>query len=179
MIDVYLANGISVLTTNGKKQKMIAKKADITVENLIMAILFFAIFVLVMIFAYKVYRQVKPVPPWSKSLTSVEKAINTLDPGNSEVTRTANVQLKKYSIKGFNKSYGMCPEDEKPHCICACDSVNCDNAREDKEKYCRNVFIPPQKNFVITQDDEKPATYRLGLEKVDDQIQVKVVEIIR
>jgi len=165
-----------MITGNGKEQKMIAKKSGKIEDNLVEIIIFAVITYFVIVFIIKYSQISKPVPTWSKSLNSVERAINNLDEDNLELTRTANVQLKGYVIKGFAPS-SICL-DEESSCICACKTPECSNAQSEK-KYCRDVLFQPRDDFIIAPDEEDVSrTYTLKLEKVGDSKEVIISSIV-
>jgi hypothetical protein len=164
----------------GKRQKMTAKKGTMLAENLVKAILFLILAAFVFVFLAKLYNMYKPIPKWARSLSSVENAIENLDEDNLELTRTATVQLEKYFVKGFKENSGMCVDNEnEPHCICACTTPECENAKEDK-KYCKSIPFNPGDNFVIQKlpDSEGPLAYRIGLEENLDKKELVVLGLI-
>ena len=171
----------AVQIISGKRQMILAKnkKAKLMEENLIVGILFAIITIAVLIFVAKVLIQGRPVPEWSKSLSAVEKALNSLDEEYIEQTRTANVLLEDYFIQGFDEDSGVCPEDkDMPHCICACDTMDCDSGRGSSRKFCKNIIYEPSAGFLINQfkDEEGPVNYEFGLKEVSGNIEIFIMK---
>jgi hypothetical protein len=174
-------NMFVIQLTNGKRQMILAKnkKAKLMEENLIVGILFAVITIAILIFVAKFILQGRPVPDWSSSLTSVEKALNSLDEEYIEQTRTANVLIEDHFIQGFNEESGVCPEDkDMPHCICACDTMDCASGRGSSNKYCKNILYEPSTGFIINQykdEDEGPVNYEFGLKENKGNIEIFVM----
>lgn len=145
---------------------MHAKGSAIAFEQLILAILFIIVFLFIGNFLARLFINQSSIPEWSKSLSNLEKAIGSLDEQYISVTRSANVQLKESgAIHGYSKESGKCIEDQElPGCVCYCSSQNCDNALNDREKYCKPVKYPPANDgFTITNKEESPLPYKVEL----------------
>jgi len=155
------------------------KKAKLMEENLIVGILFAVITIAVLIFVAKVIIQGRPVPEWSRSLTAVEKSLNSLDEEYISQTRTANVVLEEYFIRGFDEESGVCPEvKDMPNCICACDTMDCDSGRGSSRKFCKNIIYEPSDEFLINQykDEDGPVNYEFGLKQDEGNIKIFVMK---
>ncbi len=156
---------------------MIAKKGSVLYDNLASVIIFAILTLLVFTFLVKYYSVSRPVADWSKSLNSVKNAVNNLDKENLELTRSANINLEGYVIKGFGPG-AICP-DEKSPCVCACKNPECSNAQDNNKKYCRIVLFQPADDFIINPTDGAIITYILTLEKIGDSPRVIISNIIR
>lgn len=140
------------------------KKAGLMDEELVKVILFAAMAFFVVLFLHRYFAATYYIPAWSKSLSSVEKAITTLDPKYLDLSRTANVQMKGYSIVGYSEKEKCF--DDFTYCICACQNPDCKNLENNRKKYCRAIdYIIPQ-GFVIPES-ENPVTYRMKLVSED------------
>jgi hypothetical protein len=165
----------------GKKQKMIVKKnSKMMIDFLAKAILFFALAIVVFLFLKKFFTVVKPIPPWSRSLSNLEKSIKNLDPNYIDLTRTATVSLKNEFIKGFTNESEMYVEDKnKKNCICVCFDSDCSNAKDDSKKYCKTIKYKPNDDFIIDPASNDPITYDIGLERISGEIRVSVAGFTR
>ena len=158
---------------------ILAKKADLMTVQLVKAILFFVLAILVFMFLSRVFTATKAVPEWSKSLSAVERAIANLDDKSISLTRTANIQLDKYFIRGYTESGGVCiTVQDKANCICACKDSSCTNAKEDPEKFCKSVLYKPSNDFKIGPNIPDPVTYKIGLQMIGSEPQVKIMGVI-